>query len=153
METSVDVQLVSLDELLRESDFVSMHVHVTDETRGMIGEREFALMKSTAFFINTGRSGAVVEEAMMDALRQKRIAGAAFDVFHTEPLPADHPLLSLPNVVATPHIGGATFDVVRHMSRIAEADLAALREGEVPPHLFNRDVLQNPDLRVTVKVA
>ena len=150
---AVGVQLVPLDELLREADFVSMHVHVTDETRCMIGAREFALMKPTSFFINTGRAGVVVEEAMMDALRQKRIAGAALDVYHTEPLPADHPLLSLPNVVATPHIGGATFDVVRHMSQIAESDLAALRKGESPPHLFNSDVLQSPNLRMAVKVV
>jgi phosphoglycerate dehydrogenase-like enzyme len=117
----------------------------------MIGAREFALMKPTAFFINTGRAGAVVEEAMMDALRQRRIAGAALDVFHTEPLPADHHLLTLSNVIATPHIGGATFDVVRHMSRIAESDLAALHKGQVPPNLFNPDVLQSPELRMFVR--
>ncbi|MDY6875581.1 MAG: 2-hydroxyacid dehydrogenase [Chloroflexota bacterium] len=150
---TLGVQLVSLDELLREADFVSMHVHVTDGTRGMIGAREFALMKPTAFFINTGRAGVVVEEAMIDALHQKRITGAAFDVYHTEPLPADHPLLGLSNVVATSHIGGATFDVVRRMSQIAESDLVALHKGEVPPHLFNSDVLQSPDLRMSVKVV
>jgi len=147
---AVGARLVSLDELLSEADFVSMHVHVTEGTRGMIGAREFALMKPTAFFVNTGRAGAVVEDAMMDALREKRIAGAAFDVYHTEPLPPDHPLLSLPNVIATPHIGGASADVVRHMSEMAETDLAALRNGRVPPHLYNRDVLQSPHLRMKV---
>jgi D-3-phosphoglycerate dehydrogenase len=150
---SVGVELVSLDELMRESDFVSMHVHVTDETRGMVGHHEFSLMKPTAFFINTGRAGAVDEEAMMEALREERIAGAAFDVYHAEPLPADHPLLKLPNVVATPHIGGATHDVVRHMSQIAQTDLEALQDGVEPPHLFNPEVLESPDLRMEIRAA
>ncbi len=148
---SAGAQLVPMDKLLQEADFVSMHVHVTDETRGMIGARQFALMKPTAFFINTGRAGAVEERALMDALRQKRIAGAALDVYHQEPLPADSPLLGLPNVVLLPHIGGATQDVIQHQSTIAETNLQGLRAGRVPPYLFNPEVLKSPRLRMALK--
>jgi phosphoglycerate dehydrogenase-like enzyme len=148
---SVGAQLVPLEELLKEADFISMHVHVTDETREMIGKQEFALMKSTAFFINTGRAGAVEEKAMMGALEQKRIAGAALDVYHHEPLGVDSPLLSFSNVVLLPHIGGATQDVVKHQSAIAEANLKALGSGRVPPYLFNPEVLKSSRLRMAFK--
>jgi D-3-phosphoglycerate dehydrogenase len=138
---------VSLDELLKTSDFVSMHVHVTPETKGMIGTREFALMKPTAYLINTGRAGAVDEQAMIDALTNKRIAGAALDVHHKEPLPVDHPLMKLSNVVLTPHIAGTTVEMVRRHSAIAERNLAAIKAGLVPPNLFNKDVLTSTGLR------
>jgi len=144
-------KLVSLDELLKQADFISMHVHANDETRNMIGTKEFALMKPTAYFINTGRAGAVEEKAMIEALQQKRIAGAALDVFHQEPLPPDSPLLDLPNVVLLPHIGGATQDVVQHQSRIAEMNLKALRADQPPTFLFNPEVLKNPRLRMVLK--
>ncbi len=147
---TVGAQLVPLETLLRESDFVSMHVHTTPETQNMIGAEQFALMKPTAYFINTGRPGSVVEEAMLDALRTKRIAGGAFDVFHREPLAPDDPIMSLSNVVLLPHIGGATYDVIRHQSVGAEANLAALAKGELPPFVFNRDVLQSPGLRMVL---
>jgi phosphoglycerate dehydrogenase-like enzyme len=142
---------VSLEELLKKSDFISMHVHVTDETRHMIGAREFAFMKPTAYFINTGRAGAVEERAMMEVLQQKRIAGAALDVFHQEPLPPDSPLLGLPNVVLLPHIGGATQDVIQHQSSIAEINLKALKANQPPTYLFNPEVLKNPRLRMVPK--
>jgi phosphoglycerate dehydrogenase-like enzyme len=148
---SVGAQLVSLEKLLKEADFISMHVHVTDETRGMMGEREFALMKPSAFFINTGRAGAVEEKAMMEALMQKRIAGIALDVYHQEPLRGDSPLLGRPNVVLLPHIGGATQDVIKHQSAIAETNLKALRSGRIPPYLFNPEVLKSPRLRMALK--
>jgi phosphoglycerate dehydrogenase-like enzyme len=144
-------RLVSLEGLLKESDFISMHVHVNDETRNMIGAKEFAIMKPTAYFINTGRAGAVEEKAMMDALQQKRIAGAALDVFHQEPLPPDHPLLRLPNVVLLPHIGGATQDVIQHQSKIAEMNLKALQAGQAPTFLFNSEVLKSARLRMVPK--
>lgn len=148
---SVGAQLVPMETLLKEADFVSMHVHVTDETRGMIGAKQFSLMKSTAFFINTGRADAVEEKVLMDALQQKRIAGAALDVYHQEPLPPNSPLLALPNVVLLPHIGGATQDVIRHQSTIAEANLKGLRAGQAPPYLFNPEVLKSPHLRMALK--
>lgn len=147
----VSAQLVPLDQLLRESDFVSMHVHVNAETANMIGEREFGLMKPTAYFINTGRPGCTDEAALIKALQEKRIAGAAFDVFHTEPLPPDHPFISMPNVVMLPHIGSATIDVVGHNSRLVEVDLAALRNNHIPPHLFNTQILRRGNMRMQVK--
>ncbi len=117
----------------------------------MIGPREFALMKPTAYLINTGRADAVEEKAMMEALQQKRIAGAALDVFHQEPLPPDSALLGLPNVVLLPHIGGAAQDVIQHHSRIAETNLKALRADQPPTYLFNPEVLKNPRLRMVLK--
>lgn len=147
---TVGARLVPLDTLFAESDFVSMHVHVTEETRGMIGAHQFALMKPTAFLINTGRAGAVDEEAMMTALTSRSIAGAGLDVYHREPMPMDSLLLQMPNVTLLPHIGGATHDVIRHHSRIAETDLSDLKKGEVPRHLFNRAVLENVRLRAEI---
>jgi phosphoglycerate dehydrogenase-like enzyme len=142
------VTLTTLDELVRQSDFISLHAHVTGEAPALLGQREFAMMKSSAYLINTARAALVDEAAMMQALRENRIAGAAMDVFHKEPLPADHPLLTLPNVVALPHVGGATFDVIRHQSETAEQNLEAIREKWVPPTLVNRDVLESPKLRL-----
>lgn len=147
---TVGVELVPIEVLLRESDFVSMHVHVTDDTRGMIGREQFALMKPTAFFINTGRAGVVDEQAMLEALRERRIAGGAFDVYHREPLSPDDPLMDMPNVVLLPHIGGATIDVVRHHTRLAKENLDALRAGRVPPYLVNPQVLQRANLRLKI---
>ena len=96
---------VERDELLTQADFVSVHLVLGDRSRGLLGKRELALMKPTAFLINTSRGPIVDESALIDTLRQKRIAGAGLDVFAVEPLPADHPLRRLPNTVLTPHIG------------------------------------------------
>jgi phosphoglycerate dehydrogenase-like enzyme len=145
---AVGVTLTSLEELVRQSDFISLHAHVTGRTQALLGRREFAMMNPSAYLINTARAALVDESALIEALRENRIAGAALDVFHEEPLPADHPLLKLPNVVALPHIGGATFDVIRHQSETAEQNLEAIREGRLPPTLVNRDVLTSPKLRL-----
>lgn len=145
---TVGARMVSLDELVTRSDFISLHAQVTPETRGMIGEREFGMMKPTAYLINTARAELVDEQAMMEALCEKRIAGAALDVYHKEPLQPDSLLLALPNVLLLPHIGGATYDVIRHQSKIAEANLEAVRQGRVPPTLVNLDVLRSPRLRL-----
>jgi phosphoglycerate dehydrogenase-like enzyme len=95
----------SLDALLQRADIVSLHLVFSDATRGIIGARELSLMKPTALLVNTSRGPLIDEVALLQTLTQNRIAGAALDVFDTEPLPAAHPLRSLPNVVATPHIG------------------------------------------------
>ena len=102
------VELVSLDDLYRWSDVVSLHVRLVDETVGMVGSREFALMKDSAIFINTARGPIVEERALLQALREGAIRGAGLDVFDSEPLPENHPLGTLPNVVMTPHSGGVT---------------------------------------------
>ncbi len=98
-------KLVTRDELLAQADYVSIHLVLGDRSRGLLGKRELALMKPTAYLINTSRGPIVDEAALIDALQQKRIAGAGLDVFDVEPLPADHPLRRLPNTVLTPHIG------------------------------------------------
>ncbi len=136
------VTLVDLPTLLAEADFVSLHVHVTDETAGMIGEEQFALMKPTAYLINTARAGVVDQDAMVRALKEQRIAGAALDVFAQEPLPADSPLRTLENVILTPHLGGATPGQTRVQSRIVVEQVLALMDGQEPPHMLNPEVAE-----------
>lgn len=113
----------SLDDLLRESDVVSLHLRLNDETRGIIGRPQLALMKPTAHLVNTARGQLVDRESLIDALVHERIAGAALDVFAEEPLPANDPLLSLPNVVLTPHNAGVTPEVIAEGLRRAVANV------------------------------
>jgi D-3-phosphoglycerate dehydrogenase / 2-oxoglutarate reductase len=101
------------DEILKGADFVSLHLRLTPETRGFLTRRELSLMKKTAILINTGRGALVEREALLDALRQGRIAGAGLDVFHEEPLKPDDAVLTLPNVVLSPHNAGQTPEVIR----------------------------------------
>lgn len=109
-EAALGVSFIELDDLLRLSNVVSLHLRVGPETEGLLGAREFALMKSTAFIINTARGGLIDEEALIAALRAGTIAGAGLDVFRSEPLPRDSPLLTLDNVVLTPHSAGIPLD-------------------------------------------
>ena len=102
---------VPLDELLRESDVVSLHLRLNDATRGILGAAQLGLLKSSAYLVNTARGALVDRAALLDALRNERVAGAALDVFDEEPLPANDPLRSLPNVVLTPHNAGVTPEV------------------------------------------
>lgn len=139
---AVGATLVGLDELLGESDIVSLHAPLTEETKGMIGEEEFRKMKPGAYFINTARAGLTDEEALYRALKDGHLAGAALDVFLEEPPPPDHPLLTLPNVIATPHIGGNTAEVAIHQSHIVTEDLVRLFEGERPRNVVNPEVLE-----------
>jgi phosphoglycerate dehydrogenase-like enzyme len=106
-------RLVAKDELLSQADVVTIHLQLSDRTRGIIGARELALMKPDAYLINTSRGPIVDEQALIETLRQRRIAGAALDVFDVEPLPVEHPFLHLPNTLITPHIGYVTSDGYR----------------------------------------
>lgn len=124
----------TLDDLLRVSDFVSLHAKVTPETRGMFGRDQFAGMKPDAYFINTARGALVDYDALADALRRKAIAAAALDVYEYEPLYDDCPLLDLDNLIMTPHIGGATRDVTRHQSHFLDQAVSAHLAGKEPPH-------------------
>ena len=147
----LSVEPVLLDRLLEESDFVSLHAPVNDETRGLIGAVELRAMKPTAYLVNTARAALVDEAALQTALAERWIAGAALDVFHEEPLPADHPLLRHERVVATPHIGGASTDQVRHQSEVYAATLRRFLYGEPLSNLVNPEVLDSPELRWTVR--
>jgi D-3-phosphoglycerate dehydrogenase len=128
---------VSLDELLRRSEFVSINCPLTDETRGMIGARELALMPRHAFLINTARGFIHDETALLDALRTGRLAGAGLDVWDKEPPPPGHPLLKLDNVIASPHTAGVTGEARVNMGRIAAEQLLACLDGKRPPRLLN----------------
>ncbi|MBC7083473.1 MAG: 2-hydroxyacid dehydrogenase [Firmicutes bacterium] len=132
---------VSLEELCQRADFISVHCKVTQETKGLISRKHFDMMKPGAYFINTARAAITDEEALIEALRDRRIAGAALDVFGQEPLDPSSPLLRLDNVTLTPHIGGATHDVVRHHSQIIAEDIIRYLRGERPRYVANPEVL------------
>lgn len=135
---------VSFEDIFRQSDYVLINCPLTPETRRLVGSDQLALMKPTAFLINTARGPIVDESALIRALRDRRIAGAALDVFETEPLPAGSPILALDNVVLTSHSVGWTEELFRDMGRIdCEGALAVMR-GEAPASVVNRDVLQRP---------
>jgi glyoxylate reductase len=130
----------SLEGLLKESDFLSIHVPLTEETRHSIGARELSLMKRTAYLVNTSRGSVVDEGALIEALKDKVIAGAALDVYETEPVRADNPLLSMENVVLTPHIGSASVETRTAMAVIAAKNIVAALNGETPPNLVNKEL-------------
>lgn len=135
------VELAGLDRVLAESDVVAVLVAVTPETRRLIGERELALMKPEAFLINTARGDAVDEAALIRALREKRIAGAALDTFEVEPLPADSPLRALDNVFLTPHMVGHTREVFRSFPAAAEENISRILGGEPPLYCKNPEAI------------
>jgi len=135
---SGSVQSVELDDLLRQSDYVSLHCPLNQDTSHMIGARELALMKTTAFLINTARGAIVDELALFQALQNKQIAGAGLDVLEQEPAPPEHPLLQLDNVIATPHRLCRTLEsLARQMNSIA-ASAALVYHGQVPGESINQ---------------
>jgi lactate dehydrogenase-like 2-hydroxyacid dehydrogenase len=140
-EAELGLQWRELDDLLRESDYVSINIALSEETRGLIGEREIGLMKADGVLVNTARGPIVDQDALFRALVENRIGGAALDVFAEEPLRTDHPLLALENVVVSPHVGSATFETRARMTDLAVDNLLAFFRGEEPPAPVNPEVL------------
>lgn len=138
LEDELGVAYRPLAELLSEADFVSLHVNLTEETRGMIDAQALSRMKSSAILVNTSRGPVVESEALYQALKTGQIAYAALDVTDPEPLPADHPLLSLPNLMVVPHIASATVNSRTKMARMAVDNLIAGVRGKPLPFSVNR---------------
>ncbi len=137
-ERELSIERVPLAGLLARSDFVSLHTPLTAEARGLIGAAELAAMKPTAILVNTARGQVVDQGALIAALREGRIGGAALDVTDPEPLPVDNPLFSLPNVVITPHIASASHATRARMAEMAAANIIAVLAGGEPPNPVNR---------------
>ena len=133
-EKDLGARYVSLDELMSTSDFVTLNMPLTDETRGMIGRRELELMKPTAVLVNAARGAVVDHEALYDILTAEAIHAAALDVTEPEPLPRNHPLLKLENVIIMPHLGSATVRTRDAMAKMATDNLMAGLEGREIPH-------------------
>lgn len=136
------VEYRSMDEILAESDYISLHVPLNDKTKHLIGEPELKKMKKTAYLINTARGPVVDEKALTKALKEHWIAGAGLDVLYEEPTNTNNPLLELDNVIVAPHIGSATIETRLAMAMKAATNLTAALKGEHPPDLLNPEVLQ-----------
>jgi glyoxylate reductase len=141
VEEKLDVEYRSLDDLLREADFISIHVPLTKETQHLIGERELKMMKKEAYLINTARGPIVDEKALAKALKEGWIRGAGLDVFEREP-EVEPELLELDNVVLLPHLGSASYDTRAKMATMAAENVVSALNGEVPPNLVNREVVK-----------
>jgi len=148
---ALGAKLVSLEEVLGQSDFVSINCPLTDGTRNLIGATQLALMKPTAYLINTARGGIVDEAALTQVLREKRIAGAATDVFEAEPTPGDNPLLQLDNVLFAPHCIAWTDELFRDIGHMCCEQAILISRGEVPPGVVNREVLDRPGFRAKLQ--
>jgi len=135
LEHNLGIEYKSLEQLLQESDFVVLLTPLTPETKGLIGVKQFSMMKQSAIFINASRGATVDEQALIDALRNNRIAGAGLDVFMEEPLPEEHPFLELDQVVMTPHIGSATEATRDQMAMLAARNLVHALLGSGKAHI------------------
>ena len=140
-EAKFDAVYRSLDELLREADFVSLHPQLMPETRHLMSDRQFSLMKPTAFVINTSRGPVIDEAALVRALKERKIAGAGLDVYEHEPRVSPE-LVRMPNVVLTPHLGSAVLELREGMAHVVVDNTIALIEGRAPVSCFNPQVLK-----------
>lgn len=140
-------ELVDLDTLLRSSDFVSIHVPLTEETRGIIGRHELGIMKRGAFLINTSRGGIVDEGALLQALSSGHLAGAALDVLEKEPPEPGNPLIKMENVIVTPHMAAHTRETLRKMAITVAEDVVRILRGEKPLYPVNPEAFEGPRIR------
>jgi phosphoglycerate dehydrogenase-like enzyme len=131
-----------MESVLKEADFVSIHVPLSEKTRNFIGERQLAMMKKSAILVNTSRGPVVDEQALYDALKRGIIAGAGLDVFQKEPIEKSNPLIKLDNVVLVPHIGSASVETRTRMAVMAVENVIAALQGKTPKNLVNPDVLK-----------
>lgn len=145
------VQFVSLDELLAQSDFLSLHAALTPDNRGLLGEAQLKKMKPSACLINTARGALIDEAALARALREGTIGGAALDAFVTEPLPQEHPLRGAPNLLLTPHLASFARETGERVSTTAAQAIVDLMGGRRPQFVVNPAVFQSPALRAPVK--
>jgi len=136
------VEDVPLEKLLAEADIVTIHTPLTPETRGLMNRERIRMMKKGAILVNTARGKIVDLDALVEALKDGHLAAAGLDVFPEEPLPPDHPITKLDNVVLTPHIGSATWETRTRMADLVAENLIAFYKGQVPPTLVNRDVVK-----------
>ncbi|MBM3945511.1 MAG: C-terminal binding protein, partial [SAR202 cluster bacterium] len=134
---------VDLATLLKESDFVTLHVPLSPQTRGLVSTQQFAAMKPTAVIINTARGPLIDEAALLEALRQKRIAGAALDVLESDHPPKDHPFMSMDNVLITPHVAFYSREAMLELEERATGEVIRVLKGQMPQNLYNRDVLSH----------
>jgi D-3-phosphoglycerate dehydrogenase len=142
---ALHVRLATLDALLAEADIVTLHVRATPETRALIGERQLERMKPGAILVNTSRGEVVNEGALINALQQKRIAGACLDTFREEPLQAGSPLRDLDNVILTPHVAGQSVEAMTRMGVEAAGYIVQALKGEIPGGIYNREVLESAE--------
>ena len=140
LEEKLNARRVELETLLKESDFISLHTPFTEKTRYLIGRDEFAIMKRTAYLINTARGAVIDEAAMVDALRNNRIAGAGLDVYEEEPK-LKPGLNALDNVVLAPHLGSATVETRSRMSIMAAESIITVLKGQKPENCLNPEVI------------
>lgn len=142
------VTLVSLEELCQQSDFISVHAPLLPSTKGMISCEQFSLMKKEAIIINTSRGPVIDEQALVEALMEKQIAGAALDVVEVEPISEDHPLLSMDNVILTPHVAWYSEEAAEEMrSKAAMGVVDVLLHREYPKYLVNKQVKEQVELK------
>ena len=144
---ALGVHLTSLEEVLRESDFLSLHCRLTDATRRIIGAAQLALLKPTAYVINVGRGELVDQAALVNALRDRKIAGAGLDVYEVEPLPLGDPLLQLDNVILTPHWLASSAEVWLATGRAMAEGMLRAAHGELPENIVNPEVLERAEFR------
>lgn len=148
---ALNVELVNLETVFRESDFIAVNCPHTAETEGMIGAEHFALMKPTAYFVNTARGPIVRQSDLTAALQAGQLAGAGLDVFEEEPLPTDHPLVSMDNVILSPHALAWTDDLYRDNGIGAIENILAIFQGNLPNYVVNRAVVEKAEFQAKLQ--